>query len=126
MNVMIYGVYTNSGFYKHGTNGWVHVSDMVKGTRKNIYAMSRIELTAIEKEVISLTTNTEIPKDARRSLRECYNLAKLRRQTEDMYESMCQRAEEKGIILDKTLEDMALENVNRIDDHYKNNCTNVI
>lgn len=126
MNVMIYGVYTNSGFYKHSTNGWVHVSDMLRGTRKSIYAMSTTELLDIEKEIKLLVTNSDMPKAAACSLRECYMLVKLRRDCEDRYESMCQKAEKAGEVICKDTEEKALQHLHVIDDHYKNNCNNVI
>lgn len=126
MNVMVYGVYTNSGFYKHGTNGWVHVSNMIKGTRKSIYAMSRAELLDIEKEIKLLVTNPDMPEEAGYSLRECYELAKLRRMCEDVYESMCQKAEEVGVVIFKDTEDKMLGYANTIDTRYRNNCDKVI
>lgn len=126
MNVMIYGVYTNSGFYKHGSNGWVHVSDVVKGTRKSIYAMSMAELLDIEKEIKLLVTNPDMPRAAVCSLYECHMLAKFRRDCEDRYESMCQKAEKVGEVICKDTEEKALQHLHVIDDHYKNNCNNVI
>lgn len=126
MNVMIYGTHTNSGFYKHGTNGWVHVSDMVKGTRKSIYAMSMPELLDIEKEIKLLVTNPDMPIAAARSLHECHMLAKFRRDCEDRYESMCQKAEKAGEVICKDTEEKALQHLHVIDDRYLNNCNKVI
>ena len=126
MNVMIYGTHTNSGFYKHGTNGWVHVSDMVKGTRKSIYAMSIPELLDIEKEIKSLVFDRRMPKAAARSLHECYMLAKSRRDCEDRYESICQRVEKAGEVIPLEIEEKALQLLHDVDNHYKNNCNKVI
>lgn len=126
MNVMIYGVYTNSGFYKHSTNGWVHVSNVTKGTRKSIYAMSRVELLDIEKEIKLLVSDPDMPKAAACSLYECYMLAKFRRDCEDRYESMCQKAEKVGEVICKDTEERALRHLHVIDDRYLNNCNNVI
>lgn len=119
MNVIIYGVYGNSGFYKHGNNGWVYTSNMIEGARKSIYAMSREELNGIEKEIKLLVNELGIAKETRRSLRVCYELAKLRRNCEDAYESMCQRAEKADIEVPKDLEEKALQCIDTIDDHYR-------
>ena len=126
MNVMIYGTHTNSGFYKHGTNGWVHVSDMVKGTRKSIYAMSMAELLDIEKEIKSLVFDRRMPKAAARSLHKCYMLVKIRRDCEDRYESICQRAEKAGEVIHLEIEEKALQLLHVIDDRYLSNCNKVI
>lgn len=128
MNVIIYGVYDNSGFYKNGTNGWVYTSNMIEGARKSIYAMSRAELADIEKEIKLLVNEPGLAKETRRSLRACYELAKLRRVCEDTYERMYQRAEvaKPDIVVFKDLEVKALQCMRTIDDHYKNNCNNVI
>ena len=120
MNVVIYSVCDNSGFYKHGSNGLVNVSNMIKGTRKSIYAMSRAELAVVEKEIKLLVDELGIAKETRRSLRVCYELAKLRRNCEDAYESMCRRAVNVDIAVFKDLEGKALQQLHVIDDHYKN------
>ena len=126
MNVIIYGVYDNSGFYKNGSNGWVYTSNMIEGARKSIYAMSRVELADIEKEIKLLVADPRTPKEVRGGLYECYLLAKLRRDCEDAYERMCRRAEYLGTVICKDVEEAALSHVHTIDDRYKNNCNNVI
>jgi len=125
MNVMIYGVCDNGGFYKHGSNGWVYLS-LTKGARKSIYAMSMPELLDIEKEIKLLVTNPDMPKAAARSLHECHMLAKFRRDCEDRYESMCQKAEKAGEVICKDIEVKALQLLHDIDNHYKNNCRSAI
>ena len=126
MYAIVYGVYDNSGFYKHGGNGWVYLSDMVEGTRKSIYAMSREELDDIKKEIKLLVADPRLLREVRGSLYECYLLAKLRRDCEDAYERMCQRAEYLGTVICKDVEETALSHVHTIDEKYKKNCNNVV
>lgn len=125
MNVIVYGVYDNSGFYKHGSNGWVYLS-LIEGARKSIYAMTKAELADVEKEIKSLVFDRRMPKAAARSLHECYMLAKSRRDCEDRYESMCQRVEKAGEVICKDIEVKALQLLHDIDNHYKNNCRSAI
>ena len=125
MNAIVYGVYDNSGFYKHGSNGWVYLS-RTEGVRKNIYAMSMAELLDIEKEIKSLVFDRRMPKAAARSLHKCYMLVKIRRDCEDRYESICQRAEKAGEVIPLEIEEKALQLLHDIDNYYMNNCRNAI
>lgn len=125
MNMIVYGVYDNRGFYKHGSNGWVYLS-LIEGARKSIYAMTKAELADVEKEIKLLVSDPRMPKAAARSLHECYMLAKSRRDCEDRYESMCQRVEKAGEVICKDIEVKALQLLHDIDNHYKNNCRSAI
>jgi hypothetical protein len=125
MNVIVYGMYDNSGFYKHGSNGWVYLS-LIEGARKSIYAMTKAELADVEKEIKLLVFDRRMPKAAARSLHECYMLAKSRRDCEDRYESMSQRVEKAGEVIPLEIEEKALQLLHDVDNHYKNNCNKVI
>lgn len=125
MNVIVYGVCDNGGFYKHSSNGWVYLS-LIEGARKSIYAMTKAELADVEKEIKSLVFDRRMPKAAARSLHECYMVARLRRDCEDRYENMHQKAKKAGEVIPLEIEEKALQLLHDVDNHYKNNCNKVI